>query len=335
LNYAKLPKENLEAFVDNLKAFGRVFGPVRIDESCSFQEVGNAKEMDLQTPRTMIPPKKLFLKLREKMFTYDEPKGKYEETVKDEKIIIFGMHPCDIHAQKLMDKIFMGEPPDRYYRARRENALIIGHSCHPDKYCFCQSLGTGYALDGFDIFLHELGDAYFVRVGSDKGSAIMGTNSGLLKVMDSSDIRMFMDAERKREGEFTLKLDTNGLADMLSLTYEGRVWEEYADKCFGCGSCNLVCPTCRCYDVVDNVNLDLRSGERSRMLNSCMLRKHGLVAGGLNFRPTRVERLRNRFNCKGSLREGMLNCVGCGRCTVYCPSKIDYVEVLRKVRGDM
>jgi sulfhydrogenase subunit beta (sulfur reductase) len=66
-----------------------------------------------------------------------------------------------------------------------------------------------------------------------------------------------------------------------------------------------------------------------------MLRKHGLVAGGLNFRPTRIERLRNRFNCKGSLREDMLNCVGCGRCTVYCPSKIDYVEVLKKVRGEL
>ena len=55
---------------------------------------------------------------------------------------------------------------------------------------------------------------------------------------------------------------------------------------------------------------------------------------GLNFRPTRVERLRNRFNCEGSLLEGMLNCVGCGRCTVYCPAGIDYVEVLRKIVGD-
>jgi sulfhydrogenase subunit beta (sulfur reductase) len=122
---------------------------------------------------------------------------------------------------------------------------------------------------------------------------------------------------------------------MLALSYESDVWKEYADKCFGCGSCNLVCPTCRCYDVVDNVNMDLKSGERQRMLNSCMLKKHGLVYGGKNFRPTRVERLRNRFNCKGSLREDMMNCVGCGRCTVYCPSKIDYVEVLRRVRGEL
>jgi sulfhydrogenase subunit beta (sulfur reductase) len=64
-----------------------------------------------------------------------------------------------------------------------------------------------------------------------------------------------------------------------------------------------------------------------------MLKDHGLVAGGHNFRPTTSERIRNRFNCKGSLREGMQNCVGCGRCTVYCPADINYVEVMNKVRG--
>jgi sulfhydrogenase subunit beta (sulfur reductase) len=330
-----LPKGNFGAFIDSLNAYGKVFAPVMGDKSCSFKEIANAQEMDLQAQRTMIPPKKLFLKLREKMFTYDERTGRYEETAGYEKKVIFGVHPCDIHAMKLIDKIYLGEPPDRYYRARRENSIIVGHSCHPDQHCFCQSLGTGYAFEGFDVFLHELEDGYFVRVGSDKGSAVMNASSGLLKTADDRDVRLFMEAERKREGEFTLRLEVNGLADMLSLAYEGDVWNEYADKCFGCGSCNLVCPTCRCYDVNDSVNLDLRSGERSRTLNSCMLRKHGKVAGGLNFRPTRVERLRNRFNCKGSFREELMNCVGCGRCTVYCPSKIDYVEVLRKVRGDI
>lgn len=334
MKYLKLPRENLGAFVENLKAYGEVFGPVRTDKTCSFRGVANVQEMDLQATRTMIPPKKFFLMLREKMFAYDERTGGYEETAGDESRVIFGVHPCDIHALKLIDKVYLGEPPDGYYRRRRESTIIVGHSCRPDEHCFCQSLGTGYAFDGFDVFLHELEDGYFVRVGSEKGIAVLRASSGLLKAAGDRDMRLFIDAERRREGEFTLRLDVSGLADMLSLRYEGGIWNEYADKCFGCGSCNLVCPTCRCYDVADSVNLDLRSGERQRSLNSCMLRKHGQVAGGLNFRPTRAERLRNRFNCKGSFREELMNCVGCGRCTAYCPSKIDYVEVLRKVRGD-
>jgi len=335
VKYVKLPRENFSAFVENLKLHGKVYGPVKVGEFYSFQEIKNSKEMSLDYPRTMIPPKKFFLTLKEKIFTFDEEKGKYEEALEEGKIVVFGMHPCDINALKLMDKIYIDEAPDKYYKTRRENAIIIGHSCHPDEYCFCQSLGTNYATDGFDIFLHELKDGFFVRIGSDKGNAIASENSKLVKNVESKDIEDFREAERKREEEYTLELNIRGLTDMLALAYESDVWKEYADKCFGCGSCNLVCPTCRCYDTVDNVNLNLKSGERLRRLDSCMLRKHGLVAGGLNFRPTRIERLRNRFNCKGSLRENMLNCVGCGRCTVYCPSKIDYVEVHKKVRGEL
>jgi len=335
VKYVKLPKDKIAAFVDNLKAHGAVYGPVKIGEFYSFQKIKNSKEMSLDYTRTMISPKKFFLKLKENLFTFDEEKGKYEETLEDKKIVVFGVHPCDINALKLMDKIYIDETPDKYYKTRRENTVIIGYSCHPDEYCFCQSLGTNYAIDGFDLFFHELKDGFFVRVGSDKGNAIANENSDLMKNVESSDIEKFREAERNREEEYTLKLNIRGITDMLALAYESEVWKEYADKCFGCGSCNLVCPTCRCYDVVDNVNLDLNSGERVRQLDSCMLRKHGLVAGGLNFRPTRIERLRNRFNCKGSLRDDMLNCVGCGRCTVYCPSQIDYVEVLKKVRGEL
>jgi sulfhydrogenase subunit beta (sulfur reductase) len=283
----------------------------------------------------MIPPKKFFLKPKEKIFTFDEEKGAYEENLEAGKTVVFGVHPCDINAMKLMDKIYTYETPDKYYETKRENTVIIGHSCHPDEYCFCRSLGTNYATDGFDLFLHETKGGFFVRIESDEGNTIASENSELMKDVESSDINNFKEAERKREKEYTLELNVGGLTDMLALAYESEVWKEYADKCFGCGSCNLVCPTCRCYNVVDYVNLNLKSGERVRELDSCMLKKHGLVAGGLNFRPTRIERLRNRFNCKGSLREAMLNCVGCGRCTVYCPSKIDYVEVLKKVRGEL
>ncbi len=331
----KLPKENLSSFVETLKTFGKVYGPVRNERSHFFREINNSNEMDLNYTRTMMPPKKFFLKLKEIIFNFDQGRSEYQETPENEKTVVFGVHSCDIHALKLMDKIYLNSAPDKYYTIRRQNTVVIGCSCRPDKYCFCNSQGTSYATDSFDLFIHELSDAYFVRVGSDKGNSIIRRSSSLVKEVDSKDVDEFRGAERNRDREYTLKLDINGLTDMLSLSYESDIWNEYADKCFGCGNCNLVCPTCRCYDVVDYLDADLKTGHRLRHLDSCMLREHGLVAGMLNFRPTRAERLRNRFNCKGSLREDMVNCVGCGRCTVYCPSKIDYVEVLKKVKGEL
>lgn len=334
--YKKILGDDLDAFFESLKKLGKVQGPVSIGgSSYEFREVSSPEEMDLTYTRTMIPPKKFFLKTEERIFEFDEEKAEFIEPLEEERIVIFGLHPCDIYALEFLDRIYINETPDKYYINRRENAFIIGVSCHPDEHCFCKSTGTSYATDGFDLFLHELSDGYFVRIGSEKGYEIMKASNNLYRDVEARDVEEFKLNERKRLDEFKLELDVLGLQDMLDLAYDSPVWKETADTCFGCGACNLVCPTCRCYDVVDYVNLDVKTGERVRRWDSCMLRKHGLVAGGLNFRPTRVERLINRFNCKGSLREGTLNCVGCGRCTVYCPADIDFVEIMKKVRGEL
>jgi len=333
--YKILAKENLHSFFESLKKIGKVHGPVKIaGSSYDFREVDSLDEVDLTYTRTMIPPKKFFVKPKETIFEFDEEKMEFREPLNKEINVILGVHPCDIHALKILDQIYMDETPDKYYIKRRESSFIIGVSCTPDEYCFCGSTGTSYAEDGFDLFLHEISKGYFVRIGSEKGYRMIEENSNLFQNAEVEDIKEFKRNEKKRMESFKLKLNVSGIQDMLDLSYEDTVWKETADECFGCGTCNLVCPTCRCYDVVDYVGLSLKSSERIRRWDSCMLRKHGLVAGGLNFRPTRVERLRNRFSCKGSLREGVLNCVGCGRCTFYCPAEISFVEVMMKVRGE-
>lgn len=335
--YKKLAKGDLDLFFQNLKTLGKVYGPVSIGGfSYEFKEVNSIDSINLDYTRTMIPPKKFYVKYatRESLFKFDEEKSVYKESL-EEKTVVFGIHPCDLHAVKLLDRVYQDEKPDKYYAKRKENLILIGVDCHPDKYCFCKSTGTSYASDGFDLFLHEISDGYFVRIGSKMGYQIIDVNKSIFKDAGDKDVEEFKSNEKKRLKEFTLELNIFGLQDMLDLSYEDPVWKENADVCFGCGNCNLVCPTCRCYDVVDLVNLDLKSGERVRRWDSCMLKKHALVAGRLNFRPTRVDRLLNRFNCKGSLREGMFNCVGCGRCTVYCPADIDFVDIMKKVNGEL
>jgi sulfhydrogenase subunit beta (sulfur reductase) len=182
--------------------------------------------------------------------------------------------------------------------------------------------------------MHEVDDRYIIRVGSLKGFQIISECKNILADTSLPDIKEFKRVEAERIKRISLNLNVNGIQDILDLSHDHSAWQENADICFGCGTCNLVCPTCRCYDVVDYLKLDLKNGLRARRWDSCMLRQHALVAGGLNFRPTRVERLYNRFNCKMSFSEDSLNCVGCGRCTVYCPADINFVEVLNQVRED-
>ena len=63
--YKKILGDDLEVFFESLKKFGNVQGPVSIGgSSYEFREVYSPKEMNLTYTRTMIPPKKFFLRAR-------------------------------------------------------------------------------------------------------------------------------------------------------------------------------------------------------------------------------------------------------------------------------
>jgi hypothetical protein len=98
----------------------------------------------------------------------------------------------------------------------------------------------------------------------------------------------------------------------------------------------MVCPTCYCFDVCDEVALGGRAGQRVRTWDSCLFKTHALVAGGENFRESRASRVKFRFYHKqrGFVAEyGRPSCVGCGRCSTMCPAGIDITTVIQMIRG--
>jgi sulfhydrogenase subunit beta (sulfur reductase) len=103
------------------------------------------------------------------------------------------------------------------------------------------------------------------------------------------------------------------------------VWEVFGEKCYSCGSCVFVCPTCYCFDVKDELDIDLENGRRVRVWDGCMLENFATCAGGHNFRKTRAARFRHRIFRKGvnlPLKYSYYGCVGCGRCARDCTSSI-------------
>jgi ferredoxin len=119
--------------------------------------------------------------------------------------------------------------------------------------------------------------------------------------------------------------------------FDDLFWQRVSDRCLSCRTCTFVCPTCRCFDVRDEVAYrqpGLQVFERLRAWDACTSAAYRRIAGGHNPRPAQHHRLRNRFYCKFVYYPedfGPLGCVGCGRCIDACPVNIDILEVIAAV----
>ncbi len=328
-----LDKQAVAPFVQALMADYKVVGPQAKGPKFAFDPIADPDELRLDYDTTILPPKKVFQPQREMLATFTLGEDPEIETVIEvEPTVLVGMHTCDLHALNLLDKAFSADYPDAHYLSRREQTLIISLEClEPcDDDSFCRSMGTLAAEEGFDLHLTDLGEKYSVEVGTETGEELLARYA---EARDATDAETNQTAELQRSKikRFAERLNfgSEQLPSLLGEAYDHPHWEELEERCFACGSCTNVCPTCYCFNVVDEVNLALTRGERIRHWDSCQLAEFARVAGGENFRETRGARQRHRFMRKGKYlyeKFEALGCVGCGRCIRTCPASISILE---------
>ncbi len=337
MRYVKIKGDKIYEFLERLKNYGKLYAPVKISEKFyDRKEIDDVSQIAFDYQRTIMPAKKYFIPPCEEMFEIDMEENEYREKLEEvEPFVIFGMHACEIVALRILDGVYLNEYPDIYYERRRKVGIIIGLSCLPDEYCFCNLRRTDFVDIGFDLFLHELPDGYLARVGSPRGHKIVDENPDIFEEVRQEDIDAFRAFEEKRQEMFKFKGSFDNIRYILELTMQDKLWDEESERCLGCGNCTMTCPTCRCYDVQDIPEIGGKKGKRIRFWDSCQFRSHGLVAGGHNFRETKRDRFLNRYICKNSYFYplGTSYCVGCGNCTYFCPANIDFQENLMKIRG--
>jgi len=267
---------------------------------------------------------------------FGDDKGYVERTGDVPNRILFGIHPCDVHGIQIMDELFLEEYKDPYYAERREKTLLLGHSCIPDDKCMCFATDTEFVAEGFDLFFTDLKMFYLVWVGSSRGHDIVRMRPELFsRDIGKDDIMNYTEYRNWKSAQFTSKADFTGMPDIFELGYNSPVWEELAEKCLSCGQCTMACPTCNCYNVVDEVDLGTVEGTRDRFWDSCMFREYSLIAGGHNFRDSRADRLKLWYTHKLQAYIGEFGkpaCVGCGRCVATCPVDINVVSVSKALK---
>jgi ferredoxin len=250
----------------------------------------------------------------------------------DERYAFVGLRACDLHAIEIQDRVFMVADPA--YRERRERSIAIGVNCSaPGETCFCVSMGTGPRCTmGYDVALTELDDGFTAEAGTDAGAELLAALA--LGDADAAQVAASAAVTARAVERMGRRLETADLPGLLYRNREHPRWDEVADRCLTCTNCTMVCPTCFCHDLTDEISLDGTEATRQREWASCFSEEFSHMSFG-EVRSSARSRYRQWLTHKFASwidQFGTSGCVGCGRCITWCPVGIDVTEEIAAIR---
>ena len=90
-----------------------------------------------------------------------------------EDFVIFGVRACDARSFSILDKVFLVDPVDTYYKTRREHGTIISLACtRPEETCFCPLFGIDATEPEGDMRGWMTEDALYIEPVTEKGTAL-------------------------------------------------------------------------------------------------------------------------------------------------------------------
>ena len=260
----------------------------------------------------------------------------HPEELKDKEFVVFGMRACDVRGVEVLDNVFLKDPVDTFYKARRDHGILVALACkEPDESCFCTVFGLDPADPSkakADVATWIVGEELFWKPLTEKGESLTESVKAVFADADESalePVKEQITSIMDKLPNTKLSLEGWGVGK-TDEKFGAPEWEKLYSPCLGCGTCTFVCPTCQCYDIKDYTTKD--GIQRYRCWDSCMYSDFTLMAGGQN-RTTQLQRFRQRFMHKlvyyPDRYDGMFSCVGCGRCVDKCPQSLNIVKVIK------
>lgn len=340
----KIAKERLNELYAKIAETQGLLIPIKKAGEVNYAVWGEGKEVSLETLKTVKSPKNAFFPQTENMMKFKTNEGNLEIVdvrrdylAEGKTFVIFGVKACDYKAIEVLDKVFLADPVDTYYQARREASTIVTLACSkPEESCFCKAFGIDATAPMGDVTTWLDGENLYWQANTEKGEALTASVKELLSDSDSAAV----EAQQEATKAIIDKLPFSNLnlerfkPENLNDLFNDSKWEEMSEACLGCGTCTFVCPTCQCFDI-----RDFKTNEgvlRYRCWDSCMYSDFTLMAHG-NSRTTQMQRFRQRFMHKlvyyPSQNDGLYSCVGCGRCVNKCPQSLNIVKVIKELGG--
>ncbi len=332
----KIAKKDLASLFALIKETKELYLPVKVAEQTNYAAWSEDACVDLDTLKTVKSAKDAFFPQSETLYTCHTKDKKIQitpEKLVSEDFVVFGMKACDVKGVEVLDRVFLSDPVDSFYAARREHGTIVALACHePEESCFCRVFGIDCAEPVADVATWMIGEDLYWKALTEKGEKLTESVRSLLTDADEKAV----EEEKKNIRAIVEKLPYANLSlegwngDVLNEKFNSALWEELYKPCLACGTCTFVCPTCQCYDIKD---YNTGNGvQRYRCWDSCMYSDFTMMAHGNN-RTSQMQRFRQRFMHKlvyfPANNDGAYSCVGCGRCVDKCPASLNIVKVIK------
>ncbi|MDD6326128.1 MAG: 4Fe-4S dicluster domain-containing protein [Lachnospiraceae bacterium] len=334
----QIAKEKLPELFRKITQTQELYLPVETCGQVNYAPWSEDANVDLDTLKTVKSAKDAFFPQSENLYTCYRDGKKISITpqaLQEQPFVVFGMKACDLRGVEVLDKVFLADPVDTFYEARRDHGTIVAMACHePEDSCFCNVFGIDCAEPKADVAIWTAGEILYWKAQSEKGEALTDLVKDLLA--EAADGEEKVEAEKARihktvEALPYMQLSLDGWGkDVLEEKFHSPLWEKLYRPCLACGTCTFVCPTCQCYDIKD---YDTGHGiQRYRCWDSCMYSDFTMMAHGNN-RTSQMQRFRQRFMHKlvyfPANNDGMFSCTGCGRCVEKCPQSLNIVKVIK------
>lgn len=305
------------------------------DDAVNFAPVSSAEVIARDYVNTRLPLKAMLLPRSETLLHFKKQTGgdveMLPESVAHPQSVILGCRPCDAAAVNVIDNVFYWDYEDLPYRARRDALTFVSFACPSlGAACFCHAVGgSPHDERGSDVlaFLNADGGA-ILKTLTDKGERFVERLGGSVAPASAKPAETPAPPAPLFEPDIVKQwLDDN---------FESDLWKDIALACLGCGACSYLCPTCHCFDIVDESTWN--KGERRRNWDCCSYKSFTLHASGHNPRPDQTTRCRQRVMHKFKYfpeRFGTVACVGCGRCILHCGAGQHLPGILARIQEQL
>ena len=236
----KITKTDLAALLKFIGENQPLYLPGRVSGQTNYVRYNENTDVDLDTLKTVKSAKEAFFPQSETLYSVKTEDGKYrisQEELQNEEFVLFGVRPCDVQGIRVLDRVFLTDPVDSFYKARRDHGVIVSFACsEPEESCFCKVFGIDCAEPDADVACWVKDGEIFWKALTAKGEALTEKCASVLADADETAVD-------------TLKSDIRNIVEKLpymNLSLEGwhgeatdekfnsEIWDTLYKHCLAC-----------------------------------------------------------------------------------------------------